>query len=134
MTCRWPPSYWAPTWSFILFFPQFYFLKILLTYFSRRKGGREKKKHQCVVESCGPPAGNLAHNPGTCLRLEVEPVTLWFADWCSIHSSQGLTWSFLYVHALMVFLSLIRMPVLLGYSPTHMTLFNCNYLFTRPFQ
>ena len=31
-----------------------------------REGGREGEKHQCVVASCTPPAGDLACNPGMC--------------------------------------------------------------------
>ena len=31
-----------------------------------RKGEREEEKHQCVVASCAPPTGDLAHNPGMC--------------------------------------------------------------------
>ena len=29
-----------------------------------RDGERERQKHQCVVASCMPPTGDLAHNPG----------------------------------------------------------------------
>ena len=35
----------------------FFFLKILFIF---RKKGREGEKHQCVVASCMPPAGDLA--------------------------------------------------------------------------
>ena len=31
-----------------------------------RDGEREGEKHQCVVASCAPPAGDLAVNPGMC--------------------------------------------------------------------
>ena len=31
-----------------------------------REGEREGEKHQCVVVSCVPPTGDLAHNPGLC--------------------------------------------------------------------
>ena len=31
-----------------------------------REGEREGKKHQCVIASCAPPTGDLAHNPGMC--------------------------------------------------------------------
>ena len=31
-----------------------------------REGKREGEKHQCVVASCLPPTGDLAHNPGMC--------------------------------------------------------------------
>ena len=48
-----------------------------------RQGGREK--HQCVVASQAPPTGDLDHNPGMCPRLGIEPATLWFAGWHSIH-------------------------------------------------
>ena len=29
-----------------------------------REGEREGEKHPCVVASCAPPTGHLAHNPG----------------------------------------------------------------------
>ena len=29
-------------------------------------GGTKGEKHQCVVASCVPPTGDLAHNPGVC--------------------------------------------------------------------
>ena len=31
-----------------------------------REGEREGKKHQCVVASCAPATGDLAHNSGMC--------------------------------------------------------------------
>ena len=34
--------------------------------FLERGGGREKEKHQCVVASHMPPAGDLDRNPGMC--------------------------------------------------------------------
>ena len=42
----------------------FLFLRFYLFIF--REGGREgeRGKHQCVVASCAPPTGDLAHNPG----------------------------------------------------------------------
>ena len=44
------------------------FLKVLFIYsfFREDKGGREGEKHQCVVDSQTPPAGEMACNPGTC--------------------------------------------------------------------
>ena len=33
---------------------------------TRREGEREGKKHQCVVASHTPPAGDLTHTPGMC--------------------------------------------------------------------
>ena len=50
------------------FFHKLFFKDILLI--SRemgRVGEREGKKHQCVVASCVPPTGDLAHNPGKSL-------------------------------------------------------------------
>ena len=41
-----------------------------------REEGREGEKHQCVVASHTPPTGDLACNPGMCLRLGIEPATL----------------------------------------------------------
>ena len=43
----------------------FVFFKDLFIYFLERGEGREKEreKHQCVVTTCAPPAGDLAHNP-----------------------------------------------------------------------
>ena len=37
-----------------------------------RKGEREGEKYQCVVASCTPPAGDLAHNPGMCPEWELN--------------------------------------------------------------
>ena len=39
---------------------------------------REEEKHQCVVSSHAPPAGDLACNPGMCLDWESneEPLVL----------------------------------------------------------
>ena len=48
-------------WLFGVFFKYFIYLFIF------RGGGREGKKHQCVVASCVPPTGDLACNPGMCL-------------------------------------------------------------------
>ena len=65
-----------------------YFLKkILFIYFLERGKGREKEgeKHQCVVASHMPPTGDLASNPGMCLRLGIELATLWFTGLHSIH-------------------------------------------------
>ena len=43
------------------------FLKILFIFRKRgREGEREGEKHQCVVASHTPPAGDLAHNLGMC--------------------------------------------------------------------
>ena len=48
-----------------LFFKEF-FSKILFIYLFWEKGeeGRKRGKHQCVVASCVPRTGDLAHNPG----------------------------------------------------------------------
>ena len=56
---------------FLLRFLQFSFFLRLFTYhyfyFQRkRKGGRKRGKHQCVVASRTTPAGDLACNPGMC--------------------------------------------------------------------
>ena len=37
-----------------------------------RKGERQGEKHQCVFASHTPPAGDLAHNPGTCPDWELN--------------------------------------------------------------
>ena len=45
----------------------FLFWKILFIFRERGKEGeREGEKHRCVVASCMPPVGDLAHNPGRC--------------------------------------------------------------------
>ena len=49
----------------------FVLLKILFIYF-QRKGEREGEKHQCVVTSHMPPAGDLARNPGMCPDWELN--------------------------------------------------------------
>ena len=46
----------------------FLFFKIYLFILRERRRGGERagEKHQCVVASCTPPIGDLAHNPGMC--------------------------------------------------------------------
>ena len=45
----------------------FFFLKILFIFRERgREREREGEKHQCVVASHVPPAGDLVCNPGMC--------------------------------------------------------------------
>ena len=44
----------------------FFFLRFYFIFRQGREGEREGEKHQCVVASCTPPTGNLAHNPGMC--------------------------------------------------------------------
>ena len=64
---------------------QFLFLMSFLnTLFIFREGKGRKKKHQCVVASCIPHTGDLAHNPGMCPRLGIELAALWFAGLHSI--------------------------------------------------
>ena len=58
--------------------------KILFIFRQRGREG-ERGKHQCVVASCAPPTGDLAHNPGMSPDLGIEPATLWLAGWSSIH-------------------------------------------------
>ena len=65
----------------ILFFK--YFIYLFLE--RGREGEREGEKQQCVVASCVPANGDLAHNPGMCSRLGIEPMTLWFTSQHSIH-------------------------------------------------
>ena len=50
-----------------------------------REGQREGEKHQCVIASHRTLIGDLAHNPGMCLRLGIKPVTLWFTGQHSSH-------------------------------------------------
>ena len=47
------------------------------------KGEREGEKHQCVVAFLRPSTADC--NPGTCPRLGIQLVTLWFAVLHSIH-------------------------------------------------
>ena len=65
----------------------FSFLKKILFIFRQRgrEGKREEEKHQCVVDCQAHPTGDLAHNPGMCRRLGIEPVILWFSGWHSVH-------------------------------------------------
>ena len=58
------------------------FYRILWRFFKRfylfifrergRKGRRVGEKHQCMVASCTPPAGDLACNPGMCPDWELN--------------------------------------------------------------
>ena len=41
-------------------------------FFREQKGGREGEKHQCVVASHTPPAGDLSCNPGMCPDWELN--------------------------------------------------------------
>ena len=54
------------------------FFKKILFYFleTGREREGEGEKHQCVVAFHMPPTGDLAHNPGMCPRLGIEPATL----------------------------------------------------------
>ena len=57
-------------------------------YFIFREKGREKKRERNIsvwLPLMCPPTGDLAHNPGMCPRLGIEPATLWFAGQHSIH-------------------------------------------------
>ena len=50
------------------------FLKRFYSFVFRERGREgEREKHQCVVASCTPPTGDLAHNPGMCPD--------WESDW-----------------------------------------------------
>ena len=72
----------------LLFFLRlFIYLFIYLCIYFRggKEGEREGKKHQCVVASHMPLAGDLGHNPIMCPRLGIERATLWFTGQCSIH-------------------------------------------------
>ena len=55
----------------------FIFLKDFIYFYRERgrKGEREGEKYHCVVASCTPPTGDLAHNPGMCPDWESN---LWF--------------------------------------------------------
>ena len=60
--------------------------------FLERGGGREEReKDQCMVASCTPPAGDLAHNPDMCPDWESNLRTLWFAGQHSIHRATPAT-------------------------------------------
>ena len=54
----------------------FHFFKDSIYLFLERGEGREKerkrKKLQCVIVSCAPPTGDLAHNPGMCPDWELN--------------------------------------------------------------
>ena len=56
-------------WSvYFKIYPPLFFKRFYLFIFRERgrEGEREGGKHQCVVASCTPPTGDLAHNPGMC--------------------------------------------------------------------
>ena len=60
----------------ILFIFKFYL-------FLRRRREGERERHRAAP--CAPLPGDLACNPGMCLRLGIEPATLWFTGQHSIH-------------------------------------------------
>ena len=66
------------SYHFILYFVFIYLSKIFYLFILElgKEGETEGEKHQCVVVSCVPSTGDLAHNPGTCPRLGIELVTL----------------------------------------------------------
>ena len=69
------------------FFGFFFFLRFFKFYFwTERKGGRRRQRETsvCGCFSHAPywgPGPQHQHVP----RLGIEPATLWFAGWCSIH-------------------------------------------------
>ena len=54
-----------------LFFP-FLSKDFIYLFLERGKGGREGKKHRCVVASRTPPTEDLAYNPGLCPDWELN--------------------------------------------------------------
>ena len=64
------------------------FKNILFIYFLDRGKGREKEMERKInvwLPLTQPTTGNLACNPGMCLRLGIKRVTLWLAGWHSTH-------------------------------------------------
>ena len=55
---------------YVSFFKNFIYLFIFRE--KGREGEREGEKHQCVVASCTPPAGDLAYNSGMCPDCELN--------------------------------------------------------------
>ena len=52
-----------------------FFFKYFILFIFRergREGEREREKHQCMVASLMPPAGDLARNPGMCADWELN--------------------------------------------------------------
>ena len=60
------------TFLMVSFAVQKFFFKILFIFRERREGEREGGKHQCMVASCAPLAGDLACNPGMCPDWELN--------------------------------------------------------------
>ena len=61
----------------------FFFFKSII--FREGKAGREGEKHQCVIASHTPPHWRPGQQPRHVPWLGIEPATLWFIDWHSIH-------------------------------------------------
>ena len=101
-------------------FSSFNFLKRFYL-FLERAGGRQGKKHQCVVASHTAPTGVLACNPGMCPDWESTSDPLLRRPVLNplSHTSQGsicLCSTFIYVWSI----SKVMWPKLLTYSsPTH---------------
>ena len=67
------PNYIAHISNHITFFPiilKRFYLSIFRQ--RRREEEREGKKYRCVVASCAPATGDLAHNPGMCPNWELN--------------------------------------------------------------
>ena len=61
----------------------FIFFKKLFIF---KEEGKEKEgeEHHCVIASCTPPTGDMAHIQA-CALTGIEPATSCFAGWHSIH-------------------------------------------------
>ena len=64
----------------------FTFLLRFYLFIFREKGREgEREQHQCVVAFLALPTGDLAHNPGMCPGLGIEPALLCFTIHQLIH-------------------------------------------------
>ena len=79
----------------------FFFLKIYLLRQRGREGKREGEKRQCLVASHATFWGS-GPQPKHVPWLGIEPATLWFTGWCSIHWATQARATFWYLSYLVL--------------------------------
>ena len=68
-----------------LFFKNILFIYLFIFRQRGREGERKGEKHPCVVASRTPHTGEPGLQSKDVPQLGIEPATLWFTGWHSIH-------------------------------------------------